>query len=79
METDSADRPLKAKEAAVEAGLSLAAFWRAVAAQRLPMPVYPLPRAPRWYRSEIRVAIQATRMMPAEAKNKRRKFVAAAA
>lgn len=66
------DLPLIAREAAVVAGLSLAAFWRAVAAGRLPAPVYPLPRAPRWFRSEIRSAMTATRALPADQKAARR-------
>jgi predicted DNA-binding transcriptional regulator AlpA len=66
------DLPLLAKEAAAEVGLSLAAFWRAVGAGRLPQPVYPLPRAPRWFRSELRAALQMHRMLPADAKAARR-------
>jgi hypothetical protein len=52
--------------------LSLPAFWRAVAGGRLPSPVYPAPRAPRWYVSEIRAALAGTRALPAEAKASRR-------
>ena len=63
---------LTAREGAAEARLSLAAFWRAVAARRLPRPLYPLPRAPRWRRSELRAALEATRALPAEAKAARR-------
>jgi predicted DNA-binding transcriptional regulator AlpA len=62
------DLPLTARQAALEAGLSLAAFWRAVAASRLPDPVYPLPKAPRWFRGEIRDAMMQLRMKPAVAK-----------
>jgi predicted DNA-binding transcriptional regulator AlpA len=69
---DATDLPLIAKEAATEVGLSLAAFWRAVGAGRLPAPVYPLPRAPRWYRSELRAALQQHRMLPSAAKEQRR-------
>jgi predicted DNA-binding transcriptional regulator AlpA len=61
------DPPLTAKEAAAEAGLSRAAFWRACRAGRLPSPCYPLPRAPRWFASEIRAALLAHRMSGAEA------------
>jgi hypothetical protein len=43
-----------------------------VAARRLPRPLYPLPRAPRWRRSELRAALEATRALPAEAKAARR-------
>ena len=66
------DPLLTAREGAAEARLSLAAFWRAVAARRLPPPLYPLPRAPRWRRSELRAALDATRALPAEAKAARR-------
>lgn len=65
---DFPDRPLTAREAAVAAGLSLSAFWRAVSDGRLPAPVYPLPRAPRWFASEMRAAMLKTRALPAEAK-----------
>jgi len=64
MSTDSDSRLLTAKQSAEEVGLSLAAFWRAVASGRLPAPVYPLPRAPRWRRSELLVALAATRALP---------------
>ena len=59
-----AELPLDAETAAPVAGLSLGAFWRAVAAGRMPAPVYPMPRAPRWYASEIRHAMEATRCLP---------------
>jgi predicted DNA-binding transcriptional regulator AlpA len=59
-----AEIPLDAETAAPVAGLSLGAFWRAVAAGRLPAPVYPMPRAPRWYASEIRAAMEQTRCLP---------------
>ena len=66
------DPPVPAKVAAPAAGLSISAFWRAVADGRLPAPVYPAPRAPRWFVSEIRAALAATRALPAEAKAGRR-------
>src|SRR3712207_2466907 len=47
LQHNSSDPPLTAQQAAAEVGLSLAAFWRAVGAGRLPMPTYPAPRAPR--------------------------------
>ena len=59
-----AELPLDAETAAPVAGLSLGAFWRAVAAGRMPAPVYPMPRAPRWYASEIRHAMEQTRSLP---------------
>jgi predicted DNA-binding transcriptional regulator AlpA len=70
--TPTADPPLTAKEAAAAVGLSLGAFWRAVASNRLPLPVYPLPRAPRWFASELREALDALRQKPTEAKAERR-------
>jgi|GEM_PF-1914185 len=73
------DPPLDARRAAVVAGLSLPAFWRGVAAGRLPKPVYPASRAPRWYASEIRAALEATRAIPREAMAARRMAKLAAA
>src|SRR4051794_15837813 len=46
------DALLNARGSAAKVGSGLAAFWRAIAAGRLPRPFYPLPRAPRWRRSE---------------------------
>jgi predicted DNA-binding transcriptional regulator AlpA len=66
------DRLLTAEEAAAEVGLSLQAFWRSVAAGRMPRPLYPAVRAPRWRRSELIAALDATRAMPAEQKAARR-------
>ena len=63
---------LSAKDAAREAGLSVPAFWKAVSSGRLPRPVYPAPKAPRWYRAELHAAIEATRALPCEAKAARR-------
>ncbi len=48
-----ADPPLTAREAAKASGLSLSAFWRAVADGRLPSPVYPLPRATTLVRERV--------------------------
>ncbi len=70
---------LTAERAAAEVGLSLPAFWRAVASGRLPSPVYPAPRAPRWFRDELRAAMEATRALPARAKAARRAAKLAAA
>lgn len=66
------DPLLIAEDAAAEVALSLPAFWRAVSSGRLPAPLYPAPRAPRWRRSELREALEATRALPAEAKAGRR-------
>jgi predicted DNA-binding transcriptional regulator AlpA len=59
-----ADPPMTAKQAAAMVGITVSAFWRAVGAERLPAPVYPLPKAPRWFGSELRAALDATRAMP---------------
>lgn len=45
-------------------GLSRPAFYVAVRNGRLPAPVYPAPRAPRWIPSELRAAVEATRALP---------------
>lgn len=63
---------LTAPEAAESVGLSIAAFWRGVASGRLPAPVYPAPKAPRWRRSELLAALEATRALPREAMAQRR-------
>jgi len=63
---------LTAPEAAESVGLSIAAFWRGVASGRLPAPVYPAPKAPRWRRSELLAALEATRALPREAMAARR-------
>jgi predicted DNA-binding transcriptional regulator AlpA len=63
---------LTAPEAAEAVGLSIAAFWRGVASGRLPSPVYPAPKAPRWRRSELLTALEATRALPREAMAQRR-------
>jgi len=70
---------LTAERAAEAVGLSLAALWRAVAADRLPAPVYPAPRAPRWYRHELHAALEQTRAKPREAMAARRAAKLAAA
>lgn len=69
---DVGKRLVEAKDAAEVASLSLAAFWRSVSAGRLPKPVYPAPRAPRWYVAEIHAALEATRAVPRDAMIARR-------
>ena len=69
---DVGKRLVEAKDAAEVAGLSLAAFWRSVSAGRLPKPVYPAPRAPRWYVAEIHSALEVTRATPRDAMAARR-------
>jgi predicted DNA-binding transcriptional regulator AlpA len=66
------DALISAESAATETGLSLPAFWKMVAAGRLPRPYYPAPRAPRWRRSELLAALEATRALPREARAARR-------
>jgi hypothetical protein len=39
---------------------------------RLPAPVYVAPRAPRWFRSELIAALEATRALPRDAAAARR-------
>jgi predicted DNA-binding transcriptional regulator AlpA len=70
--SDGIKRLIEAKAAAEAAGLSLAAFWRSVESGRLPAPVYPASRAPRWYLSEIYEALEATRQKPRDALTARR-------
>lgn len=66
------DRLLTAAEAAEFLGISLAALWRGVAAGTFPNPVYPAKRAPRWWRGELRAALEATRQRPRDAMTARR-------
>lgn len=61
-----ADPLLTSAQAAIECGLSEPGFWKAVSTGRLPKAYYPLPRAARWRLSELRTAVDATRMRPAD-------------
>jgi len=62
---ETAHNTLMTAEAAADfLKISKAAFWRAVAAGRLPAPVYPAARAPRWYSEELISALHATRNKP---------------
>jgi predicted DNA-binding transcriptional regulator AlpA len=72
----SPDPLLTAKDAATEAGLSLPGFWKAVDAGRIPHPLYPASRAPRWRLSEIVRALENTRARPRDQKAARAKVVA---
>ena len=63
---------IRARDVATICESSLAAVWKGVAAGRLPAPVYPTPRSPRWYLDEVHAALAATRALPAEAKAARR-------
>src|SRR5271168_1698704 len=64
---ETADPLLTAHEAAAEVGSSIASWWRGVAAERWPKPLYPSPQSPRWRRSEIFAALEKTRALPSEA------------
>lgn len=66
------DPLLTADESAQECGVSVPAFWKGVKAGRLPKPVYPASRAPRWRRSELHAALEVTRSMPRDAMEQRR-------
>jgi predicted DNA-binding transcriptional regulator AlpA len=68
MDYIATDPLLTAEQGAAEAGLSLPGWWKAVASGRLPKPVYPLPRAPRWRLSELKSALEKTRALPSEQK-----------
>ena len=50
------DPLLTAEEAAAEAGIAISTWWKWVKLGRFPAPSYPLPRCPRWRRSEVRAA-----------------------
>jgi hypothetical protein len=65
------DPALTASEAADYQGISLGAWWRAVAAGRYSPPFYPTPRAPRWRKSRIDADNAALTMLPSDAKAKR--------
>jgi predicted DNA-binding transcriptional regulator AlpA len=67
------DSMLCAKDAASAVGLSLAAFWRAVASQRMPTPFYPAARKPVWRHGELLTALEMTRAMPREQMATRRR------
>jgi predicted DNA-binding transcriptional regulator AlpA len=75
-DADAAWRParalLTAREGAQAVGLSVPAFWKGVKDERLPKPVYPMPRAPRWFEDELLAALERTRATPSEAMAKRR-------
>lgn len=67
------DDPLmSARESAAELNISLPGFWKGVEDMRFPQPLYVLPRAPRWRRSELWAAVERLRMRPADAKAARR-------
>jgi predicted DNA-binding transcriptional regulator AlpA len=51
------DPLLTVREAAAEVGIGVTTFWKWVKLGRFPQPLYPLPRSPRWRRSEVRAAL----------------------
>ena len=55
------DPLLTARQAAAETGKGLSTLWRDVRAGLLPAPYYVSPRCPRWRKSELRAAVEATR------------------
>lgn len=57
----AADPMLTAEEAAAEAGVALSTWWKHVKSGRFPAPSYPLPRCPRWRRSDVRAALSTPR------------------
>jgi predicted DNA-binding transcriptional regulator AlpA len=63
---------LPPKTAAAAVGLSLPAFWKQVREARLPAPLYPSPRSPRWVLAELREALLKTRCLPSNAMAARR-------
>lgn len=71
-DTAAAHSTLRPKDAAALCGVSLPAFWAAVRNGRLPSPMYPAPRAPRWFEAELRAALEATRALPRDAQAARR-------
>lgn len=58
------DPLLTAKESAAEAGVATNTWWKHLKTGRFPAPSYPLPRCPRWRRSEIRAAVTAASSAP---------------
>ena len=67
------DPLLTVRELATKLRVSRATVWRMVAAGRLPDPVYPSWRTPRWVESACDAALACTTLPPREAKALRRK------
>jgi predicted DNA-binding transcriptional regulator AlpA len=63
---------LTAPECAKRLRLSEGAFWRCVKDGRLPWPVYPASRAPRWFDDELIAALELTRELPTASMARRR-------
>jgi predicted DNA-binding transcriptional regulator AlpA len=66
------DSTLCLKETADFLKVTVATVHKQVNEGRLPAPVYVAPRAPRWFRSELIAALEATRALPREARAARR-------
>jgi predicted DNA-binding transcriptional regulator AlpA len=66
------ERLLTCKDVAAYLGITEVGVYLGVAGGRIPPPFYPLSRSPRWRRSEIDAALEATREMPSSARAKRR-------
>jgi predicted DNA-binding transcriptional regulator AlpA len=62
-----ADRLMTAADLAKFLSVTGPTIYTAVKEGRLPAPVYPGSKSPRWLMSEVLVAVRATRAMPAEA------------
>jgi len=72
MKSPADDSTLCLKETADFLKVAVATVWKQVNEGRLPAPVYAAPRAPRWFRSELIAALEATRALPREARAARR-------
>lgn len=64
-------RLLTAADLAGMFGVHVATVWNMVKEGRIPAPIYPAARAPRWIASEVMAALEATRALPSEAKARR--------
>ncbi len=64
--------PIGKQEGMRLTGTSSSTFERRVNDGTYPKPFYPSPRVRRWWPSELRAAVDSRRMLPAEAKEKRR-------
>lgn len=72
MKSPADDSTLCLKETAEFLKTTRATVYKQVNEGRLPAPVYVAPRAPRWFRSELIAALEATRALPREARAARR-------
>ena len=65
-------RAMTVAEVARYLSITQQSVWAAVRAGRLPEPVYPASRSPRWFPDEIDTAIERTRAQPRDAAAARR-------